>query len=83
MSDQSTPEKLLKPSEAAEILQLSQVQVYRLVRQGDLPAVVIGKSVRFRLGQLIDFVDDHNVNKKPAGGPGGNGVRSGGDHATK
>jgi excisionase family DNA binding protein len=60
--DQILPERLLRPKEAAEILQLSQVQIYRLVRQGDLPAVVIGKSVRFRVGQLITFVDDHNKN---------------------
>jgi excisionase family DNA binding protein len=64
MSDQTLPERLLRPKEAAEILQLSQVQVYRLVRQGELPAVIIGKSVRFRADQLSDFVDEHNKNLK-------------------
>ena len=64
MSDLATPERLLKPKEAAEILQLSPVQIYRLVRQGELPAVIIGKSVRFRPGQLADFVDEHNRNVK-------------------
>lgn len=62
MSDLVIPERLLKPKEAAEILQLSQVQIYRLVRQGELPAVIIGRSVRFRPGQLDDFIDIHNKN---------------------
>jgi excisionase family DNA binding protein len=64
MSNQAAPERLLRPKEAAEILQLSQVQIYRLVRQGELPAVVIGKSVRFRANQLADFVEEHNRNVK-------------------
>ena len=62
MTDQPIPEKLIKPKDAAEILQLSQVQVYRLVRQGELPAVVIGRSVRFRAGQLAEFISRNNIN---------------------
>jgi len=58
----SLSERLLRPREAAQILQLSQVQIYRLVRSGELPAVVIGRSVRFRSDQLSDFVDSHNKN---------------------
>ena len=73
MTDQPIPEKLIKPKDAAEILQLSQVQVYRLVRQGELPAVVIGRSVRFRAGQLTEFINQNNVNvHKSKDGPNGN-----------
>jgi len=67
MLDLVTPERLIKPKEAADILQLSQVQIYRLVRQGDLPAVVIGRSVRFRAGQLADYIDQNNINIKKSG----------------
>jgi excisionase family DNA binding protein len=73
MTDQIIPEKLIKPKAAAEILQVSQVQVYRLVRQGDLPAVIIGRSVRFRAGQLAEFISQNNVNvQKSKDGSNGN-----------
>ncbi len=67
MMDQPIPETLLRPKQAAEILQLSQVQIYRLVRQGELPAVVIGRSVRFRAGQLADYINANNINIKKNG----------------
>ena len=68
MPDQTLPERLLRPREAAEILQLSTVQIYRLVRTGELPAVVIGRSVRFRSGQLAEFINANNINTKPGNG---------------
>ncbi len=68
MDNQLISERLLRPREAAELLQLSRVQIYRLVRQGELPAVVIGRSVRFRAGQLADYINANNVNVKPGNG---------------
>ncbi len=62
MADQQIPETLLKPKQAEEILQLSRGQIYRLVRQGYLPAVIIGRSVRFRACQLAEFINQHNKN---------------------
>jgi excisionase family DNA binding protein len=67
MADLPSPEILLRPKQAAEILQVSQVQVYRLVRQGELPAVIIGRSVRFRPGQLAEFIRQNSVNTQKLG----------------
>lgn len=47
---------LFKFEEAESILSLSRSQLYRLVDQGDLETVTIGRSRRISLGQLEAFV---------------------------
>lgn len=52
------PYKLLFTLEECEpILSLSRSQLYRLVDQGDLESVKIGKSRRITLDQLNRFID--------------------------
>ena len=51
------PIRLLTPKEAAEFLSVSIRTIQRLVSAGDLRAVRISKSMRFRMDDLLHFVD--------------------------
>ena len=51
------PIRLLTPKEAAEFLSVSIRTIQRLVVAGDLRAVRISKSMRFRMDDLLHFVD--------------------------
>lgn len=63
MEANSIPERLLKPAEVAEVLQVSKTQVYRLM-ENELPCVRFGKStVRVRAGDLTAYIEEHRINK--------------------
>ena len=49
---------LLKPAEVARILNVSKALVYRLIRQGFLPAVRIGHAVRVRRVDLDAYIEE-------------------------
>ena len=53
-------EKLLKIQEVGDLLNISRATIYRLVREGHLPTVQIGRSRRVKLGDLDLFVDALN-----------------------
>ena len=54
---QSTkPVRLLKPSEAALFLAVSERTVKRLTSRGELPHVRVGRSMRFVLADLLAYV---------------------------
>jgi excisionase family DNA binding protein len=48
---------LLRPREAAEWLKLSERSLWSLTQRGELPAVRIGRCVRYDLADLIAFVE--------------------------
>lgn len=48
--------KLLKPSEIAEKLNISLPQVYIMLRNGDIPVVRIGRCVRAREIDVDNFI---------------------------
>jgi excisionase family DNA binding protein len=48
--------KLLRGREAAEILNCSAAYVFQLVREGRLPGVYLGRSVRIRQEDLEAFI---------------------------
>jgi excisionase family DNA binding protein len=56
-SQSSKPVRLLTPQETAAFLSVSIRTVQRLVFAGDLRAVRISKSMRFRMDDLLHFVD--------------------------
>ena len=56
-SQRSKPVRLLTPQEAAAFLGVSVRTVRRLVSASDLRAVRISKSMRFRMDDLLHFVD--------------------------
>ena len=52
---------LLRAVEIAKILGLSRSQVYRLMAQGTIPSIRIGKSIRARPEDLEKFLDENIV----------------------
>jgi excisionase family DNA binding protein len=48
--------KLLRGQEAAKILNCSAAYVFRLIREGRLPGVYLGRSVRIRQEDLEAFI---------------------------
>jgi len=51
-------ERLLKPAEVADILQVSRAMAYKLLNQGEIPSVRIGKSVRVRRPDLERYIHE-------------------------
>ena len=58
MADQqkTKPVRLLKPSEAALFLAVSERTVKRLTARGELPHVRVGRSMRFVMEDLLAYV---------------------------
>ena len=54
------PIRLLTPKEAAAFLSVSVRTIQRLVAAGDLRAVRISKSMRFRMDDLLCFIERSN-----------------------
>ena len=48
--------RLLTPHEASQFLGISSKTLRRLVKDGEIPAVKVSKSMRFELAQLQAFV---------------------------
>ena len=49
--------ELLTVKEVAAFLKVSRTQVRRLIRSGDLHAMVIGREYRISLASLAEFID--------------------------
>lgn len=54
-------EGLLTVKELAELLRVSTAMVYRLVRQGDIEAIRIGRLVRFRPDTYLRLIEDSST----------------------
>jgi len=55
------PDKLLRASEIAKILQISKTLAYRMINQGVIPVVrVTERTVRVRQQDLEDFINKRN-----------------------
>ncbi|MCP4885003.1 MAG: helix-turn-helix domain-containing protein [Planctomycetaceae bacterium] len=52
---------LLRPREAAEWLQVSERTLWTLTQKGEITSIRIGRSVRYDLGDLIEFVESRKV----------------------
>ncbi|AIL66008.1 Helix-turn-helix domain protein [Rickettsiales bacterium Ac37b] len=59
--DITMPEKLLTRKEAAEFLGIAEntLAVWACTKRYDLPMVKIGKLIRYKLSDLIKFIDQH------------------------
>jgi excisionase family DNA binding protein len=58
---------LLTVAEVAEMLRVSTMTVYRLIRTGELPAVRIGRSYRVREPDLEAYLESQVVEPDRAG----------------
>ena len=60
MSEGSTPiaGPLLTVAEVAEVLRVSNMTVYRLIKAGQIPALRVGKNYRIRSADLTAFLSE-------------------------
>lgn len=56
---------LLKPMEVAEILGISRSHVYRILKFGEIPNVIIGKCRRVRSEDLIKYIETNTYTVNP------------------
>lgn len=57
----AVPYDLLTPREVAEVMRVSTMTVYRLIKSGDLPAIRVGKHLRIRGNDVVAFLDARRV----------------------
>ncbi|MCA9082183.1 MAG: helix-turn-helix domain-containing protein [Planctomycetaceae bacterium] len=57
MINHSHPILLLKPTEAAKALAISERTLFTLTKEGKIPVVHIGRSVRYRLSEIEAMLD--------------------------
>jgi excisionase family DNA binding protein len=68
----AVPYDLLTPREVAEVMRVSTMTVYRLIKSGELPAMRVGKHLRIRGGDVARFLDARIVRTPaPPGKKGG------------
>jgi excisionase family DNA binding protein len=56
---------LLTVREVADTMRVSTMTVYRLIRDGDMPAIRVGKHFRLRTEDVDAFLDARMVNAAP------------------
>lgn len=64
------PEQLLTADEVADMLRVSTMTVYRLIRRGELPAVRVGRSYRVRRPDLDGYLQGQVVDPSDMEVPG-------------
>jgi excisionase family DNA binding protein len=55
----ATDDRLLDVDEATEFLHVSRSKLYRLMAQGELPFIKLGKSRRVRMAALLALIEQH------------------------
>ena len=58
----STSIRLLKGNDVARMLNISRAFAYQLMRQGKIPTVRFGRSVRVRIEDLMSFITANSDN---------------------
>ncbi|MBW3562364.1 MAG: helix-turn-helix domain-containing protein [Actinobacteria bacterium] len=61
-------DQLLTVAEVAELLRVSTMTVYRLIRSGELPAVRVGRNYRVRRGDLDSYLQEQVVEPEQRAG---------------
>lgn len=61
-------DQLLTVAEVAELLRVSTMTVYRLIRSGELPAVRVGRNYRVRRGDLDGYLQEQVVEPEQRAG---------------
>lgn len=55
-------EPLLTVGEVANLMRVSNMTVYRLIKAGQLAAIRVGKNYRIRRSDVTKYLDDRSVN---------------------
>ncbi len=50
--------RLLTGAEVAKFLNISRSYAYKLIREGTIPSILIGRAVRVRDRDLLEFIDE-------------------------
>ena len=66
-------ERLMTVSEVAELMRVSNMTVYRLIKSGQLSALRVGKNYRIREGDMDRYLSDRSVRPDAPEGPVGKG----------
>ena len=53
-------DRLLMVREVAELMRVSTMTVYRLIKAGDLPAIRVGKNFRIRRSDVESYLGDRS-----------------------
>jgi excisionase family DNA binding protein len=53
--------RLFTVAEVAEVMRVSNMTVYRLIKSGELPALRVGKGIRIFEADLDQFLSDRSV----------------------
>ena len=61
MSDDKKQAKLLEAHDVAEMLNVKLSTVYTWVLEGYLPAIKLGKLVRFKLDEVLEWIEENRV----------------------
>lgn len=57
-------DELLTRDDVAKLLKVNPITVYRLTKQGKLPAIRIGKRfVRYQKTDVLDLINRHSTNR--------------------
>ena len=59
---------LLTVAEVAEVLRVSNMTVYRLIKAGELPALRVGKNYRIREDELEAFLSAGHIDSEEVNG---------------
>jgi excisionase family DNA binding protein len=62
------PHDLLTAREVADVMRVSTMTVYRLIKSGDLPAIRVGKHLRIRERDVAKFLEERVVGSVGEGG---------------
>ena len=54
-------DRLLTVSEVADVMRVSNMTVYRLIKSGQLPAVRVGKNYRIRESDVDTYLSERSV----------------------
>lgn len=68
MNAGGAPGPLLTVAEVADLLRVSNMTVYRLIKAGDIPAIRVGKNYRIRQADLDSYLDGGVVQTEQANG---------------
>jgi len=62
-----SPETLLNVREVADFLRVNATTIYTWARQGQLPAIKVGRSWRFRQSDLETWLDENRQGSQSSG----------------
>lgn len=67
MATDSEQPKIMTVREVAGYLRMHEMTIYRMARQGEIPAYKVGNRWRFNRQRIADWLGEHEVGQGAAG----------------